>query len=76
MAAHTNNTRTSSGIKTESIGEYSVTYGNTSQMPDCAATWSRNTRGSEFNMTEIIRYTFQLQNYIEGTRRRHQSSQR
>ncbi|MCB0251816.1 MAG: phage head-tail connector protein [Anaerolineae bacterium] len=37
MAAHTNNTRTSSGIKTESIGEYSVTYGNTSQMPDCAA---------------------------------------
>ncbi|MCB0251619.1 MAG: hypothetical protein KDI07_23825, partial [Anaerolineae bacterium] len=37
MAAHTNNTRIASGIKTESIGEYSVTYGDTSRMPEYAA---------------------------------------
>ncbi|MCB0206980.1 MAG: hypothetical protein KDH89_19350, partial [Anaerolineae bacterium] len=29
LAAHYNNTRASGGIKTESIGEYSITYGGT-----------------------------------------------
>jgi hypothetical protein len=36
MALHSNNTRASGGIRQESIGEYSVTYGTSAAMPASA----------------------------------------